>query len=63
MVSAVLFVEAAYILFATNSLNRNRINRRMALSEKKVSQKEILVQLRKERGLDAEGKFVLSWPG
>ncbi len=60
MVSAVLFVEAAYILFATNSLNRNRINRRMALSEKKVSQKEILVQLRKERGLDADGKFVLS---
>jgi len=60
VLSAVLFVEAAYVLFATNSSKRNRINRRMALSEQKVSQKEILVQLRKERGLDEDGKFVLS---
>jgi len=60
IVSAILFAEAAYILFASGSTARRRINRRMAASQDKgVSQKEILVALRKERGLDADGNLVL----
>lgn len=60
IISAVLFAETAYILFAANSTNRKRINRRMMASEKNhVSQKDILVQLRKERGMDEEGNLVL----
>lgn len=61
ILSAVLFVEAGYLLFAANDSGRKRINRRMMASNSpnKVSQKDILVQLRKERGLDSEGNFVL----
>lgn len=60
VVSVVLFVEVAYVLVAGNSSARQRINRRMlAGQDKKISQKDILVQLRKERGLDADGNFVL----
>lgn len=61
ILSAVLFVEAGYLLFASNDSGRKRINRRMTMSngDKKISQKDILVQLRKERGMDAEGNLVL----
>ena len=59
IVSAVLFVEVAYIAFATNG-GRKQVNRRMmATDNKKVSQKDILIQLRKERGMDAEGNLIL----
>jgi len=55
-----MLVEVGYTLFAPNSDARKRINRRMASSDKnKVSQKDILVQLRKERGMDEEGNMVL----
>lgn len=60
VVSAVLFVEIAYVLVAGNASTRRRINRRMLAGEdKKISQKDILVQLRKERGMDEQGNFVL----
>ncbi|MCB1450363.1 MAG: type II secretion system F family protein [Nitratireductor sp.] len=60
VISAILFVEAGYMLFATGSDGRKRINRRMAATDAgKVSQKQILLQLRKERGLDDEGKMVM----
>ncbi|MEM7215310.1 MAG: type II secretion system F family protein [Pseudomonadota bacterium] len=58
---AVVVVELGYMVFSPNSDGKKRINRRMnAESEKdKVSQKHILIQLRKERGLDEDGKLVL----
>jgi tight adherence protein B len=60
VISGVLFVEAAYVLLEANDPWRRRINRRMMASENNsLSQKDVLVQLRKERGLDAEGKFIL----
>ncbi len=60
VVSAVLLVEAGYLLLAPDDSARKDINRRMTASgKKKISQKDILVQLRKERGLDANGNFVL----
>jgi tight adherence protein B len=61
IVCVVLFVEAGYLLLAAGADRRNRVNRRVALSnaKNKVSQRDVLVQLRKERGMDAEGRFVL----
>jgi tight adherence protein B len=60
IVSGILFAEAAYVLLADNNTERKRINRRMmAAQNNAVSQKDVLVQLRKERGLDADGNFVL----
>lgn len=60
IVSAVLFVEAAYILFSSNTDSRKRLNRRMTIAQSSsISQKEILLLLRKERGLDADGNLVL----
>lgn len=57
--SAILFAEAGYVLFANNASKKNRINRRMMANDKKLTQKDVLVQLRKERGLDADGNYVL----
>jgi tight adherence protein B len=60
VISAILFVETGYMLFATSDPARKRINRRMNYSSKeKISQKDILIQLRKERGMDSEGNLVL----
>jgi tight adherence protein B len=61
IVSVVLLAEAGYLLLAAGADRRSRVNRRVALSSKKdkVSQRDVLVQLRKERGMDAEGRFVL----
>ena len=60
IVSAVLFAEAGYVLFTGGDNGRKRINRRMKSSETSLSQKDVLVQLRKERGMDADGNLVLS---
>lgn len=59
---AVIIVELAYTVFAPSDTGRKRINRRMSSknSGNNISQKAILLQLRKERGLDHDGRFVLS---
>ncbi|MEM7067305.1 MAG: type II secretion system F family protein [Pseudomonadota bacterium] len=56
---AVVIVELGYMVFAPNTEGKKRINRRMnAENDKnKISQKHILIQLRKERGLDEDGKL------
>lgn len=59
-VCVVIVVETIYLYFATKSDTKSRINRRMRISnDKKVSQKDILIQLRKERGMTAEGGLTL----
>ena len=56
----VLAVEAAYLVFAKGDTNKNRINRRMKVSEDEgKSQRDILIKLRKERGMDEDGGSVL----
>lgn len=56
----VLIVEAAYLLLAKDNDAKLRINRRMkASNEEKTSQREVLVNLRKERGMDENGGLVL----
>ena len=60
--AAVLVVEAAYLLLSGNRSYRNGVNRRLALSGQEANREKVLVQLRRERGLTAEGSFFLPLP-
>ncbi|TJX70245.1 MAG: type II secretion system protein F, partial [Mesorhizobium sp.] len=51
--TGIMVAEAVYLLYAGRSDKRTAINRRMKLQENKISQEQVLIQLRKERGLDA----------
>jgi tight adherence protein B len=57
--SAVLFVEGIYLLFYSSSSYRSRINRRLVLMKGQPDRENILVQLRRERGLTSGGDFRL----
>lgn len=55
-----ILVEIGHALFSSSAKDRKRINRRMASGEKDgVSQQDILIQLRKERGMDQDGNLIL----
>jgi tight adherence protein B len=54
-VSAILFAEAIYLLLFKATSYRSRINRRLSLLTDSPDRVNILVQLRKERGLNREG--------
>lgn len=58
-ISAVLFVEAIYLLFFSNVTYRKRINRRLDLMSGQPDRESVLVQLRRERGLTSDGDFRL----
>ncbi|UDL90137.1 type II secretion system F family protein [Mesorhizobium sp. PAMC28654] len=51
--TGIMIAEACYLLYAGRSDKRTAINRRMKLQETKISQEQVLLQLRKERGIDA----------
>ena len=57
--AAILVVEAIYLVFSDAKSQRQRINRRMRGMNGEVSQQDVLVKLRRERGLTASGAFVL----
>jgi len=61
MFFACLVVELGYMVFANPQKAKKRINRRVNAqnAKDKISQKNILIQLRKERGLNEEGKLIL----
>ena len=50
-ICGILIAEAAYLLYAGRSDRRSTINRRMKLQQSKLSQEQVLIQLRKERGV------------
>ncbi|MEN0000759.1 MAG: type II secretion system F family protein [Pseudomonadota bacterium] len=52
-VTGIILAEAAYMLVAPRVSGRRSINRRMVLREEATTQHDVLIQLRKERGLDA----------
>jgi tight adherence protein B len=54
----IIVAEAVYMLYAGKKDRRAAINRRVKLQDKKISQEQVLIQLRKERGL--EGRAFLS---
>jgi tight adherence protein B len=57
--AAVLVAEAAYLLFHNATSYRTRVNRRLAISQKENDREKVLVQLRRERGLSADGDNIL----
>lgn len=56
----ILIAEAVYLVFAGRSDRREAVNRRMKLQERKLSQEQVLVQLRKERGVEGQSLFSLN---
>jgi tight adherence protein B len=50
--TGIMIAEAVYLLYAGRSDRRAAINRRMKLQESKISQEQVLIQLRKERGVE-----------
>jgi tight adherence protein B len=59
VLAAVLVVEAVYLLFHNTSEHRSRVNRRLQISQKEGDREKVLVQLRRERGLSADGDGLL----
>jgi tight adherence protein B len=57
--SAVLVVEAVYLLFFSGTSYRKKINRRLQVMSSSPDREAILVQLRRERGLTGGGDYRL----
>ena len=55
--TGIMIAEAFYLLYAGEKDRRVAINRRMKLQENKISQEQVLIQLRKERGLENGSSF------
>jgi tight adherence protein B len=64
-VTGILVVEAVYLLFADAKSNRDRVNRRMRISGPDGNRQEVLIKIRKERGLSGGGENRLrsAWLG
>src|SRR5262245_9386669 len=58
-ISAFLVFEAVYLLFFRSASYRKSINRRIELLKKQSDRADVLVQLRKERGLTRGGDYRL----
>src|SRR5216684_591486 len=56
-VSAGLSVEGIYLLFFSGASYRKNVNRRLKLLRNEPNRENILVQLRKERGLTSAGNY------
>ena len=56
-VSAGLFVEGVYLLCFSGASYRKNVNRRLKLLKDEPNRENILVQLRKERGLTSAGNY------
>ena len=57
-----MVAEAAFLLYAGRKDKRAAVNRRMKLQEQKLSQEQVLIQLRKERGIDGS-RSIFSFAG
>ena len=57
--AAVLVAEAVYLLFHNTNSYRTRVNRRLHIAGKEGDREKVLVQLRRERGLSADGGLAL----
>ena len=55
--SAALFVEGMYLLFFSGSSYRKNVNRRLKLLKNQPDRENMLVQLRRERGLSSTGGY------
>ena len=60
--AAVLVAEALYLLFHNTQRLPQPVNRRLKISSKERDREKVLVQLRRERGLSADGGYALPMP-
>ena len=58
--SAALFVEGIYLLFFSGASYRKNVNRRLKLLKDQPDRENILVQLRRERGLSSGGGYSIA---
>ena len=58
--SAGLFVEGIYLLFFSGGSYRKNVNRRLKLLKDQPDRENILVQLRRERGLSSSGGYSIA---
>jgi tight adherence protein B len=58
-VAVVLIVESCYLVLFTRQSYRTSINRRLSISKNESSREDVLVILRRERGLSSEGGYAL----
>jgi tight adherence protein B len=59
--SAALFVEGIYLLFFSGASYRKNVNRRLKLLKDQPDRENILVQLRRERGLSSGGGYSIAF--
>ena len=59
--SAGLFVEGVYLLCFAGASYRQNVNRRLKLLKDQPDRENVLLQLRRERGLTSAGKYSLSF--
>jgi tight adherence protein B len=57
--AAILVAEALYLLFASTKDYRSRVNRRLQVAGTETDREKVLVQLRRERGLNPDGDTLL----
>ena len=57
--STVLFVEAIYLLCFSTASYRSSINRRLRLMKDQPDRQNVLIQLRRERGLTGSGSYAM----
>lgn len=57
--AAILAGEALYLLFYAKRSYHSRVNRRLVAQEATPDREQALIQLRRERGLTAEGSYLL----
>jgi tight adherence protein B len=55
--SVAMFVEGLYLLFSSGGSYRKNVNRRLKLLKNQPDRENILVQLRRERGLSSSGGY------
>lgn len=60
--AAIFVVEALYLVFASASGKRDRMNRRLKIMEDETDREAILLRLRNERGLTGDGDYRLPIP-
>lgn len=53
--SGIMLAEAVYLLYSGKNEKRAALNRRLRMQESKLSNEQVLIQLRKERGVSKNG--------
>ncbi len=56
-----LFVEALILAWSRQNQDKGLINRRMSIQAQSTSQEEALIELRRRRGLTADGRYQLAY--